>query len=243
MPPDPPTALEGADWIDSESKTYKVFTDNRFVALNSSKNGASFPVVNPANQQQLGTVLDASSVSLRDSAGAISSSASLAVLDGMVSKSSRAFEEWRDVPVQRRQRVLANYAALVRDSTEELAEIICLENGKTLADARGDVFRGLEVVETATSVASKMLGGSILNLAPGVDCASYRLPLGVCAAICPFNFPAMASTIRKAQRCKLASMLSLTRVVDVCCHPFGSLRHRSHYGRSRWRRRAGTPAS
>jgi malonate-semialdehyde dehydrogenase (acetylating) / methylmalonate-semialdehyde dehydrogenase len=69
--------------------------------------------------------------------------------------------------------------------------LITEENGKTLADARGDVFRGLEMVESACFMAPKMLGDSLQGIAKDMDCVSYREPLGVCAAIVPFNFPAM----------------------------------------------------
>ena len=65
------------------------------------------------------------------------------------------------------------------------------EHGKTLADARGDVFRGYEVVEHAASFTSLNQGEALENVARGVDIYSYRVPLGVCAGICPFNFPAM----------------------------------------------------
>jgi malonate-semialdehyde dehydrogenase (acetylating)/methylmalonate-semialdehyde dehydrogenase len=102
-----------------------------------------------------------------------------------------AFKTWREVPVQQRQRVFFNFQKLIRDNTEELAKSITTEQGKTLADARGDVFRGLEVVETCCSVSQLMLGDTCENLAKGVDTYTYRQPLGVTAGICPFNFPAM----------------------------------------------------
>jgi len=80
---------------------------------------------------------------------------------------------------------------LIREHTEELARSITTEQGKTLADARGDVFRGLEVVETACNAATVLMGETAENLARGLDTYSYRQPLGVTAGICPFNFPAM----------------------------------------------------
>jgi malonate-semialdehyde dehydrogenase (acetylating)/methylmalonate-semialdehyde dehydrogenase len=102
-----------------------------------------------------------------------------------------AFKTWKEVPVQQRQRVFFNLQKLIRDNTEELAKSITTEQGKTLADARGDVFRGLEVVETACNISAIMLGDSCENLAKNVDTYTYRQPLGVTAGICPFNFPAM----------------------------------------------------
>ena len=74
---------------------------------------------------------------------------------------------------------------------DKLAESITTEQGKTFADARGDVFRGLEVVEASCNTATLMMGETLGNLAKGLDSYSYKQPLGVCAGVCPFNFPAM----------------------------------------------------
>ena len=81
--------------------------------------------------------------------------------------------------------------ANIRENTEHLAESITLEQGKTLPDARGDVFRGLEIVEAACGQGHLMMGETQENLSKGLDTYSYRQPLGVTAGICPFNFPAM----------------------------------------------------
>jgi malonate-semialdehyde dehydrogenase (acetylating)/methylmalonate-semialdehyde dehydrogenase len=102
-----------------------------------------------------------------------------------------ALKSWRETPVQQRVRVMLKYQALIRDHTERLAAVITKENGKTLADSRGDVFRGLEVVEHACATATLMMGETVENVASNVDTYSYRQPLGVCAGITPFNFPAM----------------------------------------------------
>jgi malonate-semialdehyde dehydrogenase (acetylating)/methylmalonate-semialdehyde dehydrogenase len=83
------------------------------------------------------------------------------------------------------------YQALIRDHMDELAEILTAEKGKTIADARGDVFRGLEVVEHAAGIANLQIGDFVENVASGVDTYSIWQPLGVCAGITPFNFPAM----------------------------------------------------
>jgi acyl-CoA reductase-like NAD-dependent aldehyde dehydrogenase len=72
---------------------------------------------------------------------------------------------------------------------DTIAELITREQGKTIADARGDVFRGLEVVEHACSVGSLQMGETAENVTKNMDTYSYRQPLGVCAGICPFNFP------------------------------------------------------
>jgi len=102
-----------------------------------------------------------------------------------------AFETWKEVPIQERQRVFLKYQALIREHTEEIAHSITIEQGKTLADARGDVFRGLEVVETCCNMGTHMMGQTAENLSKGLDTYTYRQPLGVTAGICPFNFPAM----------------------------------------------------
>jgi malonate-semialdehyde dehydrogenase (acetylating)/methylmalonate-semialdehyde dehydrogenase len=79
---------------------------------------------------------------------------------------------------------------LIRQHTPEIARSIVLEQGKTFADAHGDVHRGLQVVESSTAITSTLMGDK-LEVAKDMDTYSRRLPLGVCAAITPFNFPAM----------------------------------------------------
>jgi malonate-semialdehyde dehydrogenase (acetylating)/methylmalonate-semialdehyde dehydrogenase len=112
-------------------------------------------------------------------------------MEAAAAAASQAFLTWRDVPVQQRARIFARYAALIRDNTETIAALITKEQGKTLADARGDVFRGLEVVEHSCSVPSLIMGETIGNVSAGIDTYSYKQPLGVCGGITPFNFPAM----------------------------------------------------
>ena len=73
----------------------------------------------------------------------------------------------------------------------ELAKLITKEQGKTLADAEGDVLRGLQVVEHACNIPSLLMGETVQSVAHDMDSYSYRVPLGVCTGICPFNFPAM----------------------------------------------------
>eukprot|EP01038_Epipyxis_sp_PR26KG_P009124 gene9124-12307_t len=102
-----------------------------------------------------------------------------------------AFKQWKEVPVQQRQRVFFTLQQLIRDNTDDLARSITIEQGKTLADAKGDVFRGLEVVEATCGIGSLTMGETAENLSRGLDTYTYRQPLGVTAGICPFNFPAM----------------------------------------------------
>lgn len=102
-----------------------------------------------------------------------------------------AFKSWREVSVMTRQRYMFEYVAKLKQAHEELALSITREQGKTLIDARGDVQRGIEVVEHCCSISSLMMGETVENISKGIDSYSYRVPLGVSAGIAPFNFPVM----------------------------------------------------
>ncbi|XP_024359151.1 methylmalonate-semialdehyde dehydrogenase [acylating], mitochondrial [Physcomitrium patens] len=108
-----------------------------------------------------------------------------------VAVAKEAYKTWRKTPVTARQRVMLKLQELIRRDMDKLAMSVTLEQGKTLADARGDVFRGLEVVEQACGMANQQMGEFVENVSSGIDTYSIRQPLGVCAGICPFNFPAM----------------------------------------------------
>lgn len=112
-------------------------------------------------------------------------------LQAAVDAAAAAFPAWRDTSVSKRVRVMLKFQDLVRAHTDEIAHIIVREHGKTFEDAKGDVFRGLEVIEYACSAPSMMLSDMSENVSTCVDTYSLRQPLGVCAAICPFNFPFM----------------------------------------------------
>jgi malonate-semialdehyde dehydrogenase (acetylating)/methylmalonate-semialdehyde dehydrogenase len=102
-----------------------------------------------------------------------------------------AFLKWREVPVVERVQVLYRYKSLLDRHTEEIARILTTENGKTLEDARGSVRRAIQMVEVACGMPSLMMGQSLENVSKGIDSQSIRQPIGVCAGISPFNFPAM----------------------------------------------------
>jgi malonate-semialdehyde dehydrogenase (acetylating)/methylmalonate-semialdehyde dehydrogenase len=102
-----------------------------------------------------------------------------------------AFLEWRKQPITVRTRKMFEYRDRVVKNLERIADNIVLEAGKTKADARGDVFRGLEVVEHACSTTSLIMGETVQGVSTNVDTYTILQPLGVCAGICPFNFPAM----------------------------------------------------
>ncbi|XP_076934791.1 methylmalonate-semialdehyde dehydrogenase [acylating], mitochondrial-like [Bidens hawaiensis] len=108
-----------------------------------------------------------------------------------VSAAKQAFPAWRNTPITARQRVMLKLQQLIRRDMAKLAMNITTEQGKTLKDAQGDVFRGLEVVEHACGMASLQMGEFSSNVSNGIDTYSIREPLGVCSGICPFNFPAM----------------------------------------------------
>ena len=112
-------------------------------------------------------------------------------LEAAARSSEKAFTSWSRLPPQQRTRVNFKLTQLIRERTESVAELITREQGKTLGDARGDVFRGLEVVEYACGVPAASLGAAAPLVGPHMETVSHRLPLGVCAGIFAFNFPAM----------------------------------------------------
>ncbi|KAF5448417.1 hypothetical protein F2P56_028953 [Juglans regia] len=103
----------------------------------------------------------------------------------------RAFPLWQNTPIVTRQRIMFKFQELIHRDIDKLARIITAEHGKTLKDAYGDVLRGLEEVEHACGLATLQIGEFVSNVSNGTDSYSIREPLGVCAGICPFDFPAM----------------------------------------------------
>src|SRR5688572_433672 len=112
-------------------------------------------------------------------------------VDKAVKAAAAAFKTWRNVPIGQRARIMLKLQELIRRDMKKLAACLTAEQGKTLPDAEGDIFRGLEVVEHATAIGTLTLGEIAENVAGGVDTYFIRQPLGVCAGITPFNFPAM----------------------------------------------------
>ncbi|NDG28466.1 MAG: aldehyde dehydrogenase family protein, partial [Proteobacteria bacterium] len=101
-----------------------------------------------------------------------------------------AFLTWRKVPAVDRVQHLFKLKALLEENFEELVKLCTQEHGKTLVESRGDVRRGIQMVETACGIPTLMMGQSFEDIAAGIDCQSIRQPMGVFAAITPFNFPA-----------------------------------------------------
>ncbi|WP_121610182.1 methylmalonate-semialdehyde dehydrogenase [Mesobacillus foraminis] len=108
-----------------------------------------------------------------------------------VEVAAKAFDKWRNVPVQKRARVLFNYHQLLQKNKEELARLITIENGKNYTEALGEVGRGIENVEFAAGAPTLMMGDSLTNIATDVEATNYRYPIGVVGGIAPFNFPMM----------------------------------------------------
>ncbi|EGG23429.1 methylmalonate-semialdehyde dehydrogenase [Cavenderia fasciculata] len=156
----------------SLANTTKLLINGKFV---ESKSKEWLDVTNPATQEVVTKV----------------PVATLEEMNAAVAAAQAAFPAWRDTSVSNRARIISNYRALIQKNMDKVAAIITQEQGKTLPDAKGDVFRGLEVVEHACNVASLMMGETVENVSKNVDIYSYNQPLGVCAGITPFNFPAM----------------------------------------------------
>jgi malonate-semialdehyde dehydrogenase (acetylating)/methylmalonate-semialdehyde dehydrogenase len=112
-------------------------------------------------------------------------------VDAAVQVAKRAFETWGDVSLSRRARVMFAFRELVNKHTDEITRIVSSEHGKVLEDAKGEVVRGLEVVEYACGLAQLLKGEFSDQVSTDVDSYAFRQPLGVCAGITPFNFPAM----------------------------------------------------
>ncbi|WP_275629979.1 CoA-acylating methylmalonate-semialdehyde dehydrogenase [Pseudomonas sp. 273] len=152
--------------------TVKLFIDGKPVESTSSE---WREVINPATQEVLARVPFAT----RDE------------VERAVASAKAAFKTWKKTPIGARARIFLKYQQLIRENMKELAAILTAEQGKTLPDAEGDVFRGLEVVEHAAAIGNLQLGELANNVAGGVDTFTLLQPLGVCAGITPFNFPAM----------------------------------------------------
>lgn len=114
-----------------------------------------------------------------------------AEVDAAARAAHKAFGSWRKLPVEDRVQFLFKLKALLEEHAEELSATVTRENGKTLSESRGSVRRGIQMVEVACGAPSLLMGQALEDVATGIDCESVRQPLGVFAAIAPFNFPAM----------------------------------------------------
>jgi malonate-semialdehyde dehydrogenase (acetylating)/methylmalonate-semialdehyde dehydrogenase len=113
------------------------------------------------------------------------------LVEEAVRAAAAAFPVWRDTPPVERARIFFRYRQLVEQNFDKLCHTVSREHGKTHAEARGSIFRGIENIEFACGIPTLLMGDTLENLARGVDCETHHQPLGVCAGITPFNFPAM----------------------------------------------------
>ncbi|MFT5705227.1 MAG: malonate-semialdehyde dehydrogenase (acetylating)/methylmalonate-semialdehyde dehydrogenase [Shewanella sp.] len=150
----------------------KHYIDGQFI---EGQGQQKISVTNPANNQTIAVV----------------NAATVSEVETAVASAKQAFKSWKEVPVSERARVMFKYQHLLKAHHDELATILAQETGKTFDDAKGDVWRGIEVAEHACNIATLMMGETIENVARSIDTYSYTQPLGVCAGITPFNFPAM----------------------------------------------------
>jgi len=137
--------------------------------------GPKLELINPANEEIIGHV------ALGDKG----------IVDEAVLAAQKAFLTWSQTSILKRTKILFNYKTILEKNIDALAQLVTREHGKTLADARGSVQRGIDVVEFACGMASHLQGSYTEAAATEIDTYSVRQPLGVCAGITPFNFPAM----------------------------------------------------
>ena len=152
--------------------TVKLLVNGQFV---ESKAKAWRDVVNPATQEVLARVPMCDAAEVGEA----------------IKAAAAAFKTWKNVPLGARARIMLKLQELIRRDMKKIAAVLTAEQGKTLPDAEGDIFRGLEVVEHACSIGTLSLGEFAENVAGGVDTYFIRQPIGVCVGITPFNFPAM----------------------------------------------------
>ncbi|ACJ30087.1 Methylmalonate-semialdehyde dehydrogenase [Shewanella piezotolerans WP3] len=150
----------------------KHYIDGEWILGNGEQQIA---VTNPANNETIAVV----------------NAALPSEVETAIASAKAAFSSWKEVPVSERARVMLRYQHLLKEHHDEIATILAQETGKTFDDAKGDVWRGIEVAEHACNIASMMMGETVENVARSIDTYSYTQPLGVCAGITPFNFPAM----------------------------------------------------
>jgi malonate-semialdehyde dehydrogenase (acetylating)/methylmalonate-semialdehyde dehydrogenase len=141
----------------------------------AGSSGRTSPVWNPATGEQQAEVVLAGQEDI----------------DAAVRSASAAFADWSQTSLSARTKILFAFRELVNAHAQQLAEIIADEHGKVISDARGEVQRGLEVVEFACGIPTLLQGGYSDQVSTGVDVFSFREPLGVCVGITPFNFPVM----------------------------------------------------
>ncbi|XP_058010360.1 methylmalonate-semialdehyde dehydrogenase [acylating], mitochondrial-like isoform X3 [Hevea brasiliensis] len=166
------TSSEGSLKQNNQPLKVPNFIGGKFV---ESQGSTIIDVINPATQEVVSEVPLTTYEEFKDA----------------VIAAKKAFPSWKNTPIATRQRIMFKLQELIHRDMDKLAMNITLEQGKTLKGAQGDVLRGLEVVEHACGMATLQMGEFVPNACNGIDTYCIREPLGVCAGICPFNFPAM----------------------------------------------------
>src|ERR1044071_8460420 len=156
----------------STAVTVRNFIGGEWVAASTSD---ALPVSNPATGESLGAV-------------PLSTESDVAAA---VAAAGKAFAAWRAVPAVERIQVLFRLKALMERELDALAETMTREHGKTKDESAGELKRGVESLTTACAIPTLMMGETLENIAPGIDCETLRQPLGVFAVITPYNFPVM----------------------------------------------------
>src|ERR1051325_8301047 len=156
----------------TQSQSVPVFINGEWQSINSV---ATSPVFNPSTGETI----------------AETPMCSASHVDAAVQAAAAAFPDWMETPPVERARILFRFKMLLEENFEDLVRSNTREHGKTLIESRGDVKRGIEMVEFACGVPSLLMGEILENVARGIDCEAIRQPLGVCVGITPFNFPAM----------------------------------------------------
>ena len=138
----------------------------------------TLPIINPAYDEQIGLVQMATENQVEQA----------------IQTAQTAFIGWQKTSPLKRARILFRLKMLIEDNTEELAQLITKEHGKTIEDAKGEILRCLEVVEHNCGIANQLKGDYSGSVAREIDTYTMRQPLGVCAGVSPFNFPIMVTT-------------------------------------------------
>ena len=171
----PATAVGVADQYPTNHEQIKspgntpYFLDNKFV---DSKTGSWIDLFDPATNNLVTRVPQSTDEEL----------------NAAVESAKKAFPAWKATSLLHKQQIMFKFVALIRQHWDRLAASITLEQGKTFADAKGDVLRGLQVAETACGITTQ-LTGEVLEVAKDMETRNYREPIGVVAAICPFSKP------------------------------------------------------
>src|SRR6478736_10178175 len=154
------------------AESVPIFSNGKWTDLHSKRAG---DVYNPSTGKVIGRVSYATSEQTGE----------------VVEAAAAALPAWSNTPVVERARLMFRFRALLEQNFEELAAIVTREHGKTLAEARAEVNRGIEVVEFACGIPSLITGEILPNIATDVDADAIRHPVGVCVGITPYNFPFM----------------------------------------------------